>query len=104
MAKQKTTMSAPRPMQRIATTGISKVILPEMPDLPQVNALTPTQMSGLGGMGASPGAGGGVGGGGGGGGGFTTPFGIRGGTSKAALEGYLYDLKQDKNGKTYGHY
>lgn len=98
MAKQKTTMSAPRPMQRIATAGISKVVLPEMPDLPSMD-VTPTQMSGLGGLGASPGAGGGAGGGGGGGGGFTTPFGIRGGTSKAALEGYLYDFKQDKNGK-----
>jgi hypothetical protein len=100
MAKQKTTMSAPRPMQRIATTGLSKVTLPEMPDLPSMD-VSPTQMAGIGGAGVTPGAstGGAGGGGGGGGGGFTTPFGIRGGNTKAALEGYLYDLKQDKRGK-----
>jgi hypothetical protein len=50
MAKKQNTMSAPPPVKRIVTTGMSKVALPEMPAMPALNSAS-TRMTGAGGVG-----------------------------------------------------
>ena len=96
MAKKQSTMSAPTQSKRIATTGLAKVSLPEMPAIPSVEAMSaPGQMAGMGGPGFGPSAGA-QGGGGGLGGGPVPLFGLRGG---GGLAGTFYDLKQAPDGK-----
>ena len=93
MAKKHNSMGAPVQARRIATTGISKITLPDMPAISTATDFTPGTMAGMGGFGEGMGLGmGGAGGGGGGGGGGLTMFGLP--TSGAGLEGHLYDLKQ----------
>jgi hypothetical protein len=91
MVKKQNTMSAPMQTKRIATTGLSKVALPEMPDISSVDPTTPTAMAGMG----TPGAGFGTGGMAGGTGatdGGSPFFGLR--DSGAGLEGTFYDFKR----------
>ena len=103
-AKQKSSGGAPSMAKRIATTGLSKVALPDMPDMPTLGDVTPLTMSGMGGaglgfgMGTGNGAGNGAGGSGDGGG--TAPFfGFKAAPGKGALVGTFYDLKQTRNRK-----
>lgn len=97
MAKKQNTMSAPAQAKRIASTGASKVSLPDMPTMAASSDIIPGQMSGMGGTGMGLGGFGGTGGGLGGGGGGPVPlFGLRTG---AGLAGNFYDLKQTKDGK-----
>ncbi len=75
LGQKKKSGGAPAQAKRIATTGIAKISLPEMPAISVTNEYTPSKMSGMGGvgfgtgMGIGMGNGGGMGGGGGGGGG-----------------------------------
>jgi len=100
MVKKQNTMSAPMAMKRIVTTGMSKVALPAMPDMPAVNPEMPTTMEGMGGpaMGVSatmgmPGAGSSGGGGG--------PVSFYGFSNRRddALEGTFYSLKETRDGR-----
>jgi len=91
MVKKQNAMSAPMPTKRIATTGLSKVALPEMPDIASVDPTAPTSMTGMG----TPGAGFGTGGMSGGSGasdGGSPFFGLR--DSGAGLQGTCYDFKR----------
>src|ERR1700677_2996687 len=56
MAKKRKSMSAPAPAKRVVTTLPSKITLPEMPVMP-TNVVTPTQITGIGGVGTGFGAG-----------------------------------------------
>ncbi len=75
LGQKKKSGGAPAQAKRIATTGIAKISLPEMPAIAVTSDYTPSRMSGMGGMGFGTGMGigmgngGGMGGGGGGGGG-----------------------------------
>ncbi len=75
LGQKKKSGGAPAQAKRIATTGVAKISLPEMPAIAVTNDYTPSKMSGMGGMGFGTGMGigmgngGGMGGGGGGGGG-----------------------------------
>jgi hypothetical protein len=91
MAKKQTT-SAPLLAQRIVSTGLSKITLPEMPTMPATDDFTPSKMAGMGGNAMGLGLGSSGGGGGGGGGGVPF-FGLRD-HSDNALVGTFYDLKQ----------
>ncbi len=51
MAKKQSTMSAPTVTKRIVTTGIAKVTLPAMPEMPKTNDAAPMKMAGVGGAG-----------------------------------------------------
>jgi hypothetical protein len=93
MAKKQSTMSAPAPVKRITTTGVSKVTLPSMPAMPKMDA-APSKMAGVGGAGvAMPSAIGGSGGSSAGGG-VISLFGLRE-ASGGSLVGTFYDLKQN---------
>lgn len=98
LAKKRKSMSAPAPAKRVVTTGMSKIVLPEMPALP-TNVIAPTQITGIGGVGTGFGMGqGGNGNGGDGGNGFVAPFGSsneRAGT----LVGTFYDFKFTRGGE-----
>jgi hypothetical protein len=98
MAKKQQTMSAPKQAKRIATTGLSKVTIPEPPTV-QVDAkeIVPNRMSGMGGVGNGPSSGS-PGGGGSGQGQIMPLFGMKS-PGTGALVGTFYDLKQDKDGK-----
>jgi hypothetical protein len=97
MAKKTKTMSAPAAVKRITTSAISKVALPEMPDMPKTDEV-PVGM-----VGTSPGAlGSGVGGSGSGSssGGGLPFFGLR--DSGVGLEGSFSDFKKDPAGSATG--
>ena len=99
MTRKSQTMSAPAQAKRIATTGISKISLPDMPEMPSAATIAPNMMAGMGGVGVgfAPNAGGmGAGGGTGGGGGMPL-FGLHDKPSYGTLKGTLIDLKQFKN-------
>lgn len=92
MAKKQNTMSQPTMAKRITTTGLAKVALPDMPDLPKM-AGEPTKMAAAAGMnpafsnplGASAASAGGA----------AVPFfGFKESRGGGALTGTLYDLKQ----------
>src|SRR5581483_10573497 len=100
MARKQQTMSAPAQAKRIATTGLAKITLPDMPSLPSATDLTPNKMGGMGGNGVGFGPGGGMGGGGGGNGKGLTMFGMREGG--AGLAGTFYDLKQTRDRRPTG--
>lgn len=91
MVKKQNTMSAPMQTKRITSTGLSKVALPEMPDISSVDPTTPSSMAGMGTSGAGFGAGG-MSGGDGAAGGGSPFFGLR--DSGAGLEGTFYDFKR----------
>ena len=91
VAHRKKTMSAPAQAKRIATTGFSKISLPEMPHMPGATEIIPGKMAGMGGMGVGFGPAGG-----GGGGGSAPSFGFQNGNG---LQGAFYDLKQTFNRK-----
>jgi hypothetical protein len=74
MAKKQQTMSAPAQAKRIASTGLSAIALPEMPNMPTGTDIIPGKMAGMGGTGVGIGPAGGMGGGGGGGGGAGINF------------------------------
>ena len=98
VAKKQNSMSAPMSSKRIATTGLSKVSLPEMPAMPSSDAVA--GMSGVGGPGF--GAGPSFGAIGSGGGGGPVPlFGLKN-PGGGALAGTFYDLKQDRKKKPTG--
>ena len=104
-AKKQGGSSAPAQARRIVSTSGAKVALPDMPAMPRLSETTASRMGGMGGMGMGMGAGfgtgSGIGGGGGGGGGGIPFFGLR--TLKGGgMVGYLYDIKQDRNGKFLG--
>ena len=101
MAKKQNAMSAPAPTKRIATVGMSKVTLPDMPVMSNFSGNSQSKMNGAGGTGIDAvssvemmkqAAGNG------GGGGVVPFFGLRNPTG-GALAGTLYDLKQSKDGK-----
>ena len=77
--------------KRIATTGLSKVALPEMPDISSVDPTTPNTMAGVGAVGAGFGTGA-MSGGTGATDGGSPFFGLR--DSGAGLEGTFYDFKR----------
>ena len=96
MAKKRKSMSAPAPAKRVVTTGLASIILPPMPMMP-TNVITPSQITGIGGLGIGFGQGsGGNGNGGGGGNGFMAPFGTTN-SRPSALVGTFYDLKFLRN-------
>ncbi|MEI8340809.1 MAG: PA14 domain-containing protein [Verrucomicrobiota bacterium] len=95
IAKKTNKTSSPLATKRVTTTGLSKVALPETPQIPSMGEITPTAMGGATGNLAGLGAGT-MKAGGGGGIGFTM-FGFRSKPSVGALEGTLYDFKQFKN-------
>jgi hypothetical protein len=96
MQKKQQASSAPAQAKRIATTGMAKITLPDMPLMPAMsNTVTPNVMTGMGGTGVGLGMQGGSGTGGGGGGGMPF-FGLKT-QSGGALKGTLFDLKQDRN-------
>jgi hypothetical protein len=98
MAKKRKSMSAPAPAKRVVTTGLSKIILPPMPEMP-TNVVTPSQITGIGGLGIGFGNGnGGNGNGDGGGGGFMAPFGTTN-SRPGTLVGTFYDLKFLRGGQ-----
>ena len=101
MAKKQNTMSAPAQPKRIATTGLAKVAIPDMPAMPAASVnVMPNKMAGMGGTGAGLSLAGGVGGNGGGRGGPVPLFGMRSGGT--GLAGTFYDLKQSRDGKPNG--
>lgn len=91
---------APPQARRISTSGLAKIVLPDMPVMTTSTHVVPGMMSGIGGMGTGRGlgAGGGMGSGGsgGGGGGGMTLFGFQRGEG---LPGHFYDLKQSRDRK-----
>ncbi|MGB8353250.1 MAG: SAM domain-containing protein [Chthoniobacteraceae bacterium] len=92
MAKKQNTMSAPVPSKRVVTTGLSKIALPEMPAMPDMNNAASTKMIGTGGLGVGMAPSIGVMGSSDGTGGGTVPFfGFRTGNG---FKGSFYDLKQ----------
>ncbi len=98
LAKKQSSMSAPSMAKRIASTGLSKVSLPEMPAMPKL-AAPPVKMAGAGGVDVSFNPGGAAASSGGGAGGAAVPFfGFRESKGGGSLTGHLYDLKQLKNG------
>jgi hypothetical protein len=97
MQKQKA-MSAPAPVKRVLTTGLSKIALPEMPAMPTSEPTEMTSMPGMAGPGLGTGMGGGTGAGSGSGSGIPF-FGVRTGIG---LEGHFNDLKVDAQGKSTG--
>lgn len=98
MAKKRKSMSAPAPAKRVVTTGFARIILPPMPAMP-AQAVTPTQMTSIGGLGVGFGQGnGGNGNGDGGGGGFMAPFGSKA-VRPNTLVGTFYDLKFLRDGQ-----
>jgi len=98
MAKKQKSMSAPAPVKRVLTTGLSKIALPEMPPMPAAAPSLPTSMAGMGGPGLGLGSGG-MGGGSGSGGGGIPFFGVR---NAQGLAGTFYDLKQTPDRKPTG--
>jgi hypothetical protein len=102
MAKQRKTMSAPAQAKRIMTAGLATVALPEMPSMPTATEIIPGKMAGMGGNGIGMGPPGGGMGNGGGGGGAMPLFGFRERGGGGSLTGYLYDLKQNREGKPTG--
>ena len=109
MAKKQRTTSAPVRAKRIATTGASKVVLPDLPSMPAMAAMAPGKMAGMGGtgLGLGPSVLGGGSSGGGGGGPVFSVFGARDSRSNA-LVGQYYDLKRSRgrvlNGMTNDRY
>ncbi len=104
MAQKKKAGGAPPQARRIASTGLAKVSLPDMPSIPSATTVVPGMMAGMGGAGFGTGLGFGSGmgsgmGGGGGGGGFGF-FGLRG--TGDGLIGTFYDFKRDEHGKPTG--
>ena len=91
---------APPQAKRISTSGLAKIVLPDMPMMSTSTHVVPGMMSGIGGVGTGhglgTGSGMGSGGTGGGGGGGISMFGLRGG---AGLVGTFYDLKQTPSKK-----
>jgi hypothetical protein len=81
--KKQNTRSSPPQAKRITTTGVSQVVLPDLPTVAQTDDFNPSKMSG---MGTDPGGFGAVGGGGmgGGGAGFSI-FGLRSKASSVVL-------------------
>ena len=96
MQKKQQTMSAPAPVKRITTTSSSKIALPSVPAMTQLDSnITPLSMAGMGGTGMGLGMGTGGGSGTGGGGGGLSLFGMRGGTD--GLVGTFYDYKVNQS-------
>ncbi len=92
MVKKKNSMTAPA-TQKITTKGVSKVVLPDMPAVPTMSAVSsPTMGAGTGPFGA-----GGMANGTGAGGGGMPLFGLKAGG--LGLEGTFYDLKQTRAGR-----
>jgi hypothetical protein len=99
MAKKQQSMQQPMPSRRIISTGISNVVLPDIPAMPDMPQADPQKMQGLSipglnlsantmSVGAS-------------GGGVFSVFGLR--DSRASnLVGEYYDLKRDQNGQLNG--
>jgi hypothetical protein len=100
MAKKQTT-SAPLLAQRIVSTGLSKITLPEMPTMPATDDFTPSKMAGMGGTAMGLGLVSSGGGGGGGGGGGVPFFGLRD-SGDGTLEGTFYDFKRKETGENNG--
>jgi hypothetical protein len=91
MAKKQKTMSAPAPAKRVTTTGLAKVVLPEMPDMPSTEPVKAAAITTPGmGLGTGVGTGSGTPGGG------VPYFGLR---NVKGLEGTFYDLKQTPDRK-----
>jgi len=98
MAKRNSLESAPQDVKRIVTTDVSAVTLPEVPDVPPPDDVTPSAMAGLGGeglMGQGDGIGTGPGNGGTGDDINLNGYGSSGGEG---FVGTLYDLKQSQGG------
>ena len=99
MAKKKAG-GAPPQAKRIATSGLSKIALPDMPSMPTATTVVPGMAAGMGGAGFGQGMGMGngmgSGTGGNGGNGTFSFFGFRGNGNGAGFPGTLYDLKQTK--------
>jgi hypothetical protein len=92
LAKKNNVESAPPDLKRIVTTDISPISLPTVPEVPQTQEITPTDISGVDGEIGSAMDGGGEGAGGGGGSGAGVPaFGAEDGSG---LKGDFYDIKQ----------
>ena len=99
MAKKQNAMSAPAPTKRIATTGMSKVTLPDMPVMSNFSGNSQSKMNGAGGTGIDamssiemqkPLAGNGAGG-------SVIPFfGLKTQTNIGSLTGQFYDFKQTR--------
>jgi hypothetical protein len=97
LQKKQQASSAPAQAKRIATTGIAKVTLPDMPVVPSLsNNVTANVMAGMGGTGVGMGMGGSGNGNGTGGGGMPL-FGLRKQVPNT-LEGIFYDYKKEQNG------
>jgi hypothetical protein len=90
MVKKNNVESAPPDIKRIVTTAVSPITLPDVPEVPQDDEVTPTAMSGVNGvMGSGIGSGlGGSGNGSGNGGGYGAA------ETEPGFVGVLYDLKQ----------
>lgn len=94
LAKKQNTMSAPAQPKRITTAGASKVALPDMPAMPQLDAFTPGKMAGVAGMagtGLSSGTMGAAGAAGQTGGRTATMFGLK---VKATRLGVILDVSK----------
>jgi len=96
MAKRNSVESAPQDVKRIVTTDVSAITLPEVPDVPPPDDVTPTAMAGLGGEGLM-GEGNGTGTGPGDGTGDGNPFGIQNAPAQPSFVGTFYDFKQDRD-------
>ena len=94
MMKRNSVQSAPQDVKRIVSTDVSAITLPEVPDVPPPDDVTPTAMAGLGGdglMGAGNGTGTGPGDGGG------NPFGTDTAPPQPSFVGTFYDFKQNRD-------
>jgi hypothetical protein len=89
LAKRTSSESAPPDLKRITTTGISAITLPDVPDSPVVDVVTPSPMSGVG---EGTGLGSGGGGGGGNGNGSGTGDGLDLSTVSEQLSKLLFQL------------
>jgi hypothetical protein len=99
MAQKKKAGGAPPQAKRIATTGASKIALPDIPMISSATTVVPNMAAGMGGMGMGTGTGIGNGGGSMGAGGppgFNL-FGFKG--TSGGLVGVFYDLKQSRDRK-----
>ena len=93
LAKKNNVESAPPDLKRITTSALSPISLPDVPETPVTDEVTPTTLAGSGDIGEGFGGGNGNGRGDGGGGGpdFGSPNGN-------GLEGNFFDFTQDQAG------
>jgi hypothetical protein len=110
MARKQQTMSAPVQPKRIASSGLSSITLPPMPEMPNMEMnFAPGKMAGMGGSGVGIGPASGMGAGQGMGSGSGNGIGLGKGGSfgftarkGGMLAGKFYDLKQLSGKKTSG--